>query len=145
MKTIILLLIPLVFIYGGSKEAIIECSSDSGRTQLQILDMDLEGNFQSGYLSIDNQKLSYGPTSDADIVSHLEKGVYTIYLYTNKSKYFLEFYALPKSVKKIDYKKGFRYNFNAIIDPSSTDPRNKERINKTITVKCMVTYDWKEL
>jgi len=145
MRIIGLLFIYVIFIYGGSQDALITCHSTSGRTQLKIYDMDLEGNFQSGFLSIDGKKIKYDETSDAAIVSHLEKGVYTVYLYTNKATYFLKFYALPKTVKQLAYRKGDKYKFKGIIDPATTDPRSKKRINKTIVVECLATYKWKEI
>ena len=130
-------------------EAVVSCSSSSGRTQLYLEDMDLEGNFQSGYFIIDGEKLTYGSKANATIVSHLDQGVYTVSIFENRSAsigfIFLEYYALPKTIKSIDYKKGTKYTFQGIIDESSTDPRTKKRLNKTILLECSAIYNWKEI
>ncbi len=145
MKIIVLLILISISIFAGSKEAVIECHSGTGRTLLHIEDMDLEGNFQSGFLMIDSKKLIYSSNADAVIVSHLNIGVYTVSIVDKNGSIYLEFYALPDTVKKHAYAKGLKFIFQANIDSASTDPRSKERLNKRIQLNCKVTYDWREI
>ena len=138
-KTLLLLLAPLA-IHAGSNNAVIECKSGTGRTTLTFLDQDITGMFQGGKFTIDNKTITYLPETDyATIVPHMKEGVYTLYYY--HKNILLEFYALPKSVKKVK-KEGVDefYKFNAVVDWSSTDPRTSSKLNKNIWLSCTMSY-----
>ncbi|MFK5975117.1 MAG: hypothetical protein QM493_01295 [Sulfurovum sp.] len=150
-KKLLLLLTPLA-IYAGSADAIIECKSGSGRTTLNFLDQDIQGAFQGGSFTIDNESIKYQPQYDGEndksypyswMNVNMKEGVYTL-VYDNHKGIRLNFYALPKSMKEVK-KEGFEsyYTFNAIIDRETTDPRKKEttsRLNKQIWVGCTMRY-----
>jgi len=148
MKLFFLLLLISLSVYGGSNDAVIECKSGSGRTTLKFLDQDITGNFQGGTFTVDNKSLKYLPQYDGRtgkvnsyswMIVDMKEGVYTL-VYQDK-KNALDFYALPKSMKKIK-KEGIDafYQFNAIVDRRSTDPRNLLQLRKKIWLSCTMSY-----
>jgi len=147
-KILLLCLSPLS-LYAGSADAIIECKSGSGRTALTFLDQDIQGQFQGGTFTIDKKKIDYKAHYESKTNKfyayswmnvNLKEGVYSL-VYDDTKGTVLKFYALPKTVEKVD-KKGFNsyYRFNAIIDSASTDPRTSKFLNKQIWVGCTLRY-----
>lgn len=147
-KGLLLLLTPLA-IYAGSSDAIIECKSGTGRTSLKFLDQDIQGHFQGGTFIIDKKSIKYHPQNNYETNKdfpyswmnvNMKEGVYSLVYNDNKGTV-LKFYALPKSMKK-KKKEGFEayYNFNAIIDRTSTDPRSSSFLNKQIWLGCSLRY-----
>ena len=146
-KSLLLLLTPLA-IYAGSNDAIIECKSGTGRTALKFLDQDITGSFQGGTFTIDKKSIKYLPQYDGRtgksnsyswMIVDMKEGVYT--LVYNDKKNSLDFYALPKSMKKVN-KEGIDtfYQFNAIVDWRSTDPRSLSPLRKKICLSCTMSY-----
>lgn len=146
-KSILALLLPLT-LYAGSSNAIIDCKSGTGRTTLTFFDQDIQGQFQGGTFTIDKKIIDYAPQYDEKtgkfneyswMTVDLKEGVYT--LVYNDTKNFLNFYALPKSMKKIK-KENFEeyYRFNGIVEGRSTDPRNNKQLKKQIWLGCTLRY-----
>jgi len=144
LKSLLLFLTPLS-IYAGSAEAVVECKSGSGRTLLKFFDQDIDGEFRGGTLSIDKKKIKYKSPMDVDknmawMAVNLKEGVYTL-VYDDETNY-LNFYAIPRTMKKIRKKEKFDayYKFNAIIDWRSTDPRTDNILDKKIWLGCTIKY-----
>ncbi|MCK5902806.1 MAG: hypothetical protein KAG28_06630 [Cocleimonas sp.] len=144
LLVILFLLLISITAYAGSADAIIKCQSGSGRTHLKLLDQDLSALFTGGELSIDKKSITFDHEDDSGrIISDLKRGVYVIHYYNTKNDITLEFYAVPKTIKKTeldDYSTS--YKFNAIIGAGSTDPRdkNKNALDKTIWLDCTLKY-----
>ncbi|CAA6821483.1 MAG: Unknown protein [uncultured Sulfurovum sp.] len=147
-KTLLLCLTPLS-LYAGSADAIIDCKSGSGRTALSFLDQDIQGQFQGGTFTVDKKKINYQPQYNGETNKHypyswmnvnMKEGVYSL-VYNDTKGTILKFYALPKTMEKIE-KKGFDsyYKFNGIIDSQTTDPRTSKFLNKQIWVGCTMSY-----
>ncbi|CAA6804839.1 MAG: Unknown protein [uncultured Sulfurovum sp.] len=141
MKRLLPLILLPILSYAGSAPAVIECSSGSGRTVLTFDDYDLQAQFSGGTLSIDNKKVKYS-SEYGHIISDFRRGIYVLYYKNSKDKTALDFYAIPKTIKRIDsnpYETA--YKFEAVIGPNSTDPRQKSKIlNKTIWLSCTLKY-----
>ena len=151
MKKILLLSTFLLsaIAYAGSADAVIECKSGSGRTTLDFLDQDIQGRFQGGTFTIDNKSIRYLPEYDSKtntnnpfswMIVNMKEGVYT--LFYSDTKHILNFYALPKSMKRVK-KEGYGeyYHFNAIVDWRSSDPRSTGLLNKQIWLNCTMAYE----
>jgi hypothetical protein len=149
-----LLLLPLLSplaLHAGSSDAIIKCQSGSGRTFLSFLDQDIQGTFQGGTFTVDKKTINFHPEHDYKtgkiypyswMVVDMKEGVYTLNYYDPKTYTTLVFYALPKSVEKIE-KEDFDayYRFNAIVEQRSSDPREKSgRLKKPIWLGCTMRY-----
>jgi hypothetical protein len=149
MKIFVFLILNSLFIYAGSGDAVIDCKSGSGRTTLHFLDQDIQGQFQGGTFSIDKKSIEYLPQYDSKtntdhpfswMIVNIKEGVYT--LFYQDTKHTLNFYALPKSMKKVkkDLGNEEHYQFNAIIDWRSSDPRSTGLLNKQIWLSCTMDY-----
>ena len=140
-KTLLVSILALQTLFGGSADAIFECHTGTGRTQLNFKDDNLQGVFNGGTLTIDGKTISY-PPRDGGVISKLNKGVYTISLsYKQNNEYIhLKFYALPNSVKSKEVPYGEGYTFSAIIDGDTTDPRTSNYLRKNIFLACTATY-----
>lgn len=140
-KMCISLILAYQSLWAGSADAIFECHTGTGRTQLNFKDDNLIGEFNGGTLTIDGKTISY-PPQEGGVVSELDKGIYTISLaYLKNGSYnYLKFYALPKSVKakKVEY--GEAYIFNGILTYRTTDPRTSSPLKKNIFLGCSATY-----
>lgn len=150
MKKLLLLPLTSLFIYSGSADAIIQCSSGSGRTILKFYDQDVQGEFNGGTLTIDKSTVNYQNNmskkkNDSHMMVNFKKGIYTAYYKDANS--ILSFYALPKTIEKLE-RKGYEafYKFNGIITEVSTDPRKNGKntwhnaLEKNIWVGCTLKY-----
>lgn len=135
-----LLLFPIIT-YAGSAAAIIECTSGSGRTILAFSDDDLQASFSGGSLLIDKKKVTYN-SEYGHIISDFRRGIYVLYYKNPKDNVTLDFYAIPKTIKRTDANSyETSYKFNAVIGENSTDPRERSKVlNKTIWLSCTVKY-----
>lgn len=141
MKRLLPFLLVPMLTYAGSASAVIECKSGSGRTALTFYDDDLQAEFSGGILTIDNKKINY-QSQYGHIISDFRRSVYVLYYKNPNDKISLDFYAIPKTLKKLENEQDdTSYKFEAVVGAYSSDPRNKsERLNKTIWLTCTLKY-----
>ncbi|MCK5725767.1 MAG: hypothetical protein KAH22_02935 [Thiotrichaceae bacterium] len=149
-KILFLLLITVIShpVYAGSSDAVIQCKSGSGRTTLTFLDQDIQGHFQGGTFTIDKKSIQYLPQYNSKtnknnpyswMTVNMKEGVYT--LVYNDNKNFLNFYALPSTMKKKKKEgKEAYYTFNGIVEWRSSDPRSTSILRKKIWLGCTLSY-----